>query len=146
MQQVPTGKSATALQANTKPQKSKLVCINVNCKRTGHTIKNCYWRGGGKEGQFPEHFRNRQNALATISGTSATPITPISQQNTTPLANLATTPTITYALAACSYLPKDTQDMSPKAKEFIDPIITYTSSIEPNTQPSQTQEQVIIAL
>ena len=50
------GISATALQAQTSQTKQRLVCINPNCRRTGHLIKNCYWRGGGKEGQFPPNF------------------------------------------------------------------------------------------
>jgi hypothetical protein len=32
-------------------------CINPICKaanRVGHTIDNCFWPGGGKEGQWPE--------------------------------------------------------------------------------------------
>ncbi|KAJ7851159.1 hypothetical protein B0H14DRAFT_2762229 [Mycena olivaceomarginata] len=34
-----------------------LVCSNPNCKRNGHLIDNCYWPGGGKEGQFPPQLR-----------------------------------------------------------------------------------------
>jgi hypothetical protein len=34
-------------------------CTNPNCKarkRSTHTTANCYWPGGGKEGQFPPNF------------------------------------------------------------------------------------------
>ncbi|KAK0209436.1 hypothetical protein IW262DRAFT_1469034 [Armillaria fumosa] len=34
-------------------------CRNPNCKahnKTQHTTENCYWPGGGKEGQFPPNF------------------------------------------------------------------------------------------
>lgn len=37
-------------------QRSQLICVNPNCGRRGHIIKNCYWPGGGKEGQFPPGF------------------------------------------------------------------------------------------
>jgi hypothetical protein len=50
---------------------SGLVCVNPNCKRTGHLIDNCYWPGGGKEGQFPAHFGNRHTAT-THTATMAT--------------------------------------------------------------------------
>ena len=43
-------------------------CTNPNCKakkRSTHTTANCYWPGGGKEGQFPPNFgqRNRANSV-----------------------------------------------------------------------------------
>jgi hypothetical protein len=37
-------------------------CTNPQCKainKTSHTFENCYWPGGGKEGQFLPNFRNR---------------------------------------------------------------------------------------
>ena len=47
--------TTTAPQANTqrnqKPR-SPLLCIKKNCGHRGHLIENCYWPGGGKEGQF----------------------------------------------------------------------------------------------
>jgi len=48
-------------------------CTNLNCKakkRTTHSTANCYWPGGGKEGQFPPNFgqRTRANAVATAQG------------------------------------------------------------------------------
>jgi hypothetical protein len=42
-------------------------CTNPNCKakkRSTHTTTNCYWPGGGKEGQFPPNFRQRARANA----------------------------------------------------------------------------------
>ena len=49
-------------------------CTNLNCKakkRSTHTTSNCYWPGGGKEGQFPPNFgqRNRANVATTSTGT-----------------------------------------------------------------------------
>ncbi|KAJ6479829.1 hypothetical protein C8R45DRAFT_1156024 [Mycena sanguinolenta] len=57
-----TATTPTAL--NTFAPKRK--CTNPGCKavnKTSHTIENCYWPGGGKEGQFPANFgRNRPQA------------------------------------------------------------------------------------
>ncbi|SJL11311.1 uncharacterized protein ARMOST_14714 [Armillaria ostoyae] len=47
-------------------------CGNPGCKacnKTKHTTDNCYWPGGGKEGQFPLNFgrqrrANHANAMA----------------------------------------------------------------------------------
>ncbi|KAG6894102.1 hypothetical protein C0993_012341 [Termitomyces sp. T159_Od127] len=72
----PMGTLATALQATTKTQKPKLVCTNINCGRSGHTAANCYWKGEGKEGQFPANFWNRESALAAVNTTNVTSGTP----------------------------------------------------------------------
>ena len=50
-------------------------CTNPNCKAkkcSTHTTANCYWPGGGKEGQFPANFgqKNRANAVTSGSTTS----------------------------------------------------------------------------
>jgi hypothetical protein len=49
-------------------------CTNPNCKakkRSTHTTANCYWPGGGKEGQFPPNFGQRSRAnVATLSNQS----------------------------------------------------------------------------
>ena len=45
-------------------------CTNPNCKakkHSTHTTSNCYWPGGGKEGQFPPNFGQRASANATTS-------------------------------------------------------------------------------
>jgi len=47
----------TVLQANAKQACNQLQCTNTNCGHCRHTITNCYWKGGGKEGQFPADFR-----------------------------------------------------------------------------------------
>ena len=47
---LPSG-SVNALMASPK---SKVICVNPVCKaanRVGHTFENCFWPGGGKEGQ-----------------------------------------------------------------------------------------------
>ena len=62
--------TALAAQANAG-------CTNPKCKskkRTTHTTENCYWEGGGKEGQFPPNFGQRSKANAakpnTLPGTT----------------------------------------------------------------------------
>ena len=108
LQKQKAGISATAMQAQLK---QRLVCINPNCRRSGHAIKNCYWKGGGKEGQFPPNFRNKGKTPKTPSSDS--PATP---QNPTPAANVADstkpqTPAethVTYTLAASVHMPADT--------------------------------------
>ena len=49
-------------------------CTNPNCKakKQSHSTSNCYWPGGGKEGQFPPNFRQR--ARANVASTSQTTI------------------------------------------------------------------------
>ncbi len=45
-----------ALAAGAPPTRG---CRNPDCKardKTRHTTENCYWPGGGKEGQFPPNF------------------------------------------------------------------------------------------
>jgi hypothetical protein len=49
-------------------------CTNPGCKakkRSTHTTENCYWPGGGKEGQFPPNFGQRTRANA--AGAAASP-------------------------------------------------------------------------
>src|SRR6202522_3174030 len=69
---VPTGAttSNTVLAARTTEG-----CTNPNCKarkRSSHTSANCYWPGGGKEGQFPPNFGQRAKAnVATSTSVTA---------------------------------------------------------------------------
>src|SRR5271156_2558060 len=70
-----TSSSSTALATRTTEG-----CTNPNCKakkRSTHITANCYWPGGGKEGQFPPGFgqRNRANAAAATTATTDTSIT-----------------------------------------------------------------------
>ena len=63
-----THSSNTALAASN--QSADGPCTNPKCKakkRSTHPTKDCYWEGGGKEGQFPPGFgqRNRANAATT---------------------------------------------------------------------------------
>jgi hypothetical protein len=63
-----TNSSTTALAAHTNEG-----CKNPNCKakdRSTHTTENCYWPGGGKEGQFPANFGQRSKANITVSSPS----------------------------------------------------------------------------
>ena len=72
MQHKPTsGASNTALAARTV----EAPCANPNCKakkRSTHTTANCYWPGGGKEGQFPPNFGQRARANAVSSNPTVT--------------------------------------------------------------------------
>ena len=61
----------TALQTDAKHSCKQLQCANKNCGCWGHTIANCYWHGGGKEGQFPPGF-GQHGGVHTQSTTSAT--------------------------------------------------------------------------
>ena len=65
----PTSGSSTntALAARTME-----ACSNPGCKakkRSTHTSENCYWPGGGKEGQFPPNFGQRTRANVASSTT-----------------------------------------------------------------------------
>jgi hypothetical protein len=64
---ITTNSSNIALAAHTNEGPG---CKNVNCKakdRSTHTTPNCYWPGGGKEGQFPVNFGQRPKANITSS-------------------------------------------------------------------------------
>ena len=66
-----SGASNTALAV-----KMNDACTNPNCKakkRSTHNTANCYWPGGGKEGQFPPNFRQctKVNAASTTAGNSS---------------------------------------------------------------------------
>ena len=78
----PANSPNTALAARTTDS-----CTNPNCKakkRSTHTTQNCYWPGGGKEGQFPPNFGQRSKANATttsnppVNSTTANSVTTIS--------------------------------------------------------------------
>lgn len=71
----------SALLAKTPQTQKKLVCMSTNCGCTGHLIKNCYWKRGGKEGQFPLNFGHQRNTTPAQTAPKAE----------TPTANLATT-------------------------------------------------------
>jgi len=48
-------------------------CTNPNCKakkRSTHSLANCYWPGGGKEGQFPPNFGQQSRANIASSNQS----------------------------------------------------------------------------
>jgi transposase InsO family protein len=69
-----TSASNTVLAARTTEG-----CTNPNCKakkRSTHTTTNCYWPGGGKEGQFPPNFGQRSKANAATSTTTPSQPTP----------------------------------------------------------------------
>jgi hypothetical protein len=60
-----TNPYSTALTAQTKEG-----CKNPNCKArdpSTHTTENCYWPGGGKEGQFPANFGQRFKVNMAVS-------------------------------------------------------------------------------
>ena len=54
--------------------KSDVICINPICKaanRVGHVVENCFWPGGGKEGQWPEWWYKSRGIPADPSTPSA---------------------------------------------------------------------------
>lgn len=58
-------------------------CTNPECKasnRSTHNIFNCYWPGGGKEGQFPLNFGQRSKASTTAATATVTRTSPTSTQ------------------------------------------------------------------
>ena len=77
-------------------------CTNPQCKarkRSSHKTSDCYWPGGGKEGQFPANFGQRSKANITASNPAA-PSTPTPTTSSTPgqadhfvlLAQISSTP------------------------------------------------------
>ena len=64
--------TSTALAANKNNSEG---CENLDCKakdRSTHKTKDCYWPGGGKEGQFPPDFGVRSRASVTASNPEQT--------------------------------------------------------------------------
>jgi hypothetical protein len=69
----PTRSANTALAAHTHDHEG---CTNPNCKakkRSTHKTIDCYWPGGGKEGQFPPNFRHKSKANTANSSTTDQP-------------------------------------------------------------------------
>lgn len=62
--------AATLCAMGKGPSKSQALaagvpCSNLGCKarnKTKRTSDNCYWPGGGKEGQFPPNFSHQRQA------------------------------------------------------------------------------------
>ncbi|KAJ3931894.1 MAG: hypothetical protein NXY57DRAFT_1038844 [Lentinula lateritia] len=75
-------------------------CKNPKCKainKSSHGWPDCYWEGGGKEGQFPPNFgRARRNPRANVSTTTSG----FSSTSTTPKANTATSHVEHFVMAA----------------------------------------------
>ncbi|KNZ77341.1 hypothetical protein J132_05769 [Termitomyces sp. J132] len=96
------GISTTALQTQTNQLKPKLICINPNCKQSGHVIENCYWKGGGKEGQFPPNFQNRNKMSKSPVNNAATLNMPATNvvTSTMPQTSEQPQPQVTYTLSA----------------------------------------------
>jgi len=89
--------ASTALQVKMKPSnfRTQLRCSNPKCGRCRHVIADCYWPGGGKEGQFPVGF-GKQGGGNTGTGSS------------TPVAAIANTGTeASYVLAVITDFPPD---------------------------------------
>ena len=68
----------TALAAHTHSHEgSRKWCTNPLCKakkQSTHNTEDCYWPGGGKEGQFPPNFgqRSKANVASSVSTPAAT--------------------------------------------------------------------------
>jgi hypothetical protein len=86
----------TALQTDVKQSHNQLQCANPNCRHQGHTIINCYWRGGGKEGQFPPGFG--QHGGVHNSASQNTTSTTNTSSVTAALTNVSPTSELTLAL------------------------------------------------
>jgi hypothetical protein len=96
----------TALTANAKnSSKSNLLCVNPKCGRRGHLISDCYWEGGGKEGQFPPHFRKKPIANGTSNTQTST-----TTAATTTVALADTTPSTTGSERVYTILMADTSE------------------------------------
>ena len=82
-------------------------CTNPLCKaknKKTHTTPNCYWPGGGKEGQFPPNFGQRSKANAATSNTTSTSSTPTATPIPTPTSTSTSNSTPTTACASsCSH-------------------------------------------
>ena len=93
-----TTSSNTALAARTTEG-----CMNPNCKakkRSTHTTGNCYWPGGGKEGQFPPNFGQRSKANAATSSPTSQTTTTSSSSTPAPTSTTTSNQTQHYVLSA----------------------------------------------
>ncbi|KAG5349316.1 hypothetical protein C0989_004679, partial [Termitomyces sp. Mn162] len=68
----------------------KLICTNPNCNQTGHTVENCYWKGGGKEAQPQANSTTLQHQ----------PNNPTQANLAANIGNVNPSPAVTYALMA----------------------------------------------
>ena len=96
-----TNSSSTALLA---AQTTK-GCTNPNCKaknRSTHTTGNCYWPGGGKEGQFPPNFGQRSKANAATSTSTPQAATATPSSTSAPTSTTTSNQTQHYVLSAQS--------------------------------------------
>ncbi len=71
---IPSSMTMTALATNSTVNRSQIICRN--CKHRGHMERDCYWPGGGKEGQLPPNFGKRggnslNNSNSNVSSTNA---------------------------------------------------------------------------
>ena len=70
---VSTGASSSSTALATRTTNG---CTNPNCKAkkpSSHTIEDCYWPGGGKEGQFPPNFGTTPKASIANTTSSEQP-------------------------------------------------------------------------
>jgi hypothetical protein len=78
-----SGQKTTSSSSTALSTRATEGCTNPNCKakkRATHTTADCYWPGGGKEGQFPPNFGKKTKAntvnsttdQATTAGTKST--------------------------------------------------------------------------
>ncbi len=128
-----SGTSATALKVHTKTDAYvKKLCTNPICNRKGHLIVDCYWKGGGKEGQFPPGFGQRGGATGSAAAAASPSTNP-------PIANTAIIETA-YALMADIPLQKITQnveifDMPDLCDSEFEPCFVGARSITPLSLP-----------
>ncbi|KAF5368208.1 hypothetical protein D9615_010532 [Tricholomella constricta] len=146
-QNASAGTTTTVLQTRTtstpKP-KSTLICVNSNCGRTGHTIENCYWKGGGKEGQFPANFRNRGrtgNTATTAANTTAA----VADAGSATTANIASTvqnPSVTYALSAC--IANDIEEIYSPDTKMTQTLVLASTAVVPTFADSGASDHCFV--
>ncbi|KAL0952924.1 hypothetical protein HGRIS_014936 [Hohenbuehelia grisea] len=64
------GKRGNARGGKPKSDRAKLKC--PNCSKTGHTKEDCFAPGGGKEGQWPKHWKQAKEDSGTDTKPKAT--------------------------------------------------------------------------
>ncbi|PPQ94056.1 hypothetical protein CVT25_007497 [Psilocybe cyanescens] len=115
------GTTAVVLKANVRNDTyNKKVCVNANCRRCRHLIEDCYWKGGGKEGQFPPGFGQQGGSTGLAAGAA----NPTTKPEAT--ANIAI---IENACALCAmYDIPDIQPSEPDDMEVLRYYLEYTIS------------------
>lgn len=57
--QIKNQRNSGSKQSNSTPSKDRVICHN--CGKTGHMIRDCWQKGGGKEGQGPSRSKKHND-------------------------------------------------------------------------------------